>query len=165
METYKKIAGMGSKVTLENVMIAVAKFSDKTFGKDRPYTAPLHHLKKEVEECIENPTMEEFADQLLLLMDAYRKAHPGESSEKLLLASMAKIKVCEGREWQAPDQNGVCELVREPRFICDHVARQGCLKDCFHAKTHNYNKHCKSLCPMIGKDCECQPTPDPLMLK
>lgn len=156
---------MGNRVNLDTVMIAVAKFSDDKFGKDRPYTAPLHHLKKETDECIEDPTMEEFADQLLLLMDAYRKAHPGESSEKLLLAAMAKIKICENRVWQAPDENGVCEHVREPMMICDHIARPGCKTNCFHAKSHAHTEHCKSYCPFIGKECQCIPTPDPLMMK
>lgn len=40
--------------TLEFVKNRIAAFSDEKFGAEGSFTAPLHHMKKEVEEAIEN---------------------------------------------------------------------------------------------------------------
>lgn len=65
------------------------QWSDKTFGKRYPI-APLHHLKKEVEELIAEPyDIEEYADGFLLLMDSARMA--GFSMTKIKQAMTKKF--------------------------------------------------------------------------
>ncbi len=87
-------------------------FSDETFGKERPYTAPLHHLKKEIEETIESGDAEEYADCLLLLCDSFRKRHPELDADDLIEIAYQKIKTCRQRKWGDPDENGVIEHIR-----------------------------------------------------
>ena len=101
-------------MTLQTVIFEVGMFSDTTFGTKRPYTAPLHHLKKEVDECIESGSLEEFADCLLLLMDAYRKRFNGKNmhDSDLIEACLKKLEVCKKRDWGKPDENGVIEHLR-----------------------------------------------------
>ncbi len=100
------------KTNLEIVKDTIAEFSDRKFGSDRPFTAPLHHLKKEVNEAIESGEMEEFADMQLLLLDSFRKKFPNSTTEELLNLCMMKIELCEKRIWGMPDENGVIEHVR-----------------------------------------------------
>jgi hypothetical protein len=99
-------------ITLDQLRDRIAEFSDRVFGKDRPYTAPLHHLKKEVDEVIDDGAIEEYADCLLLLIDSYRKKFPGIPTSWLLDAANSKINVLETRTWQKPDENGVFEHIR-----------------------------------------------------
>ncbi len=99
-------------ITLEIVKNAISEFSDRKFGTDRPFTAPLHHLKKEVNEAIESGEIEEFADMQLLLLDSFRKKFPNSTTEDLLNVCMDKIQTCEKRIWGKPDKNGVVEHVR-----------------------------------------------------
>lgn len=93
----------------ELVKMMIADFSDRTFGKDRPFSAPLWHMKKEIDECLETPTLEEYSDLQLLLLDSFRKAHEDKSVDELFDASMDKISVLKKREWGEPDENGVIE--------------------------------------------------------
>lgn len=99
--------------TLEDIKNMVAKFSDETFGEERPFTAPLYHLKKEIEEAVESGAMEEFVDMLCLLVDAYRKRFPNQTMQDLLDFSKEKIEVIlPARSWGKPDRNGVIEHIR-----------------------------------------------------
>ena len=97
---------------LEAVRNRIADFSDKQFGKNRPFTAPLHHMKKEIKEAIDSGELEEFADILLLLLDSFRKRYPRAHTDKLLRAALRKINVCKKRKWGKPDKNGVFEHIR-----------------------------------------------------
>lgn len=99
--------------SLDEIKDKIAEFSDKTFGKDRPYTAPLHHLKKEVVEAIESGEIEEFVDCLLLLLDAYRKRFPDFDTQILLNCCDEKIQTLYKRRYGKPDENGVVEHIRE----------------------------------------------------
>ena len=94
-------------ITLEYIKTRIADFIDKTFGVDRPFTAPLHHLKKEVDETIESGEMEEFADMQLLLLDAFRKRFPNEEFQALINECDRKLDILYTREWNEPDENGV----------------------------------------------------------
>lgn len=86
------------------------EWSDKTFGKRNP-VAPLHHLKKEVEEVIKEPfDIEEYADCLLLLMDSARIA--GFNMDDLYFAAHRKFAKNKQRKWGKPDENGVVEHIR-----------------------------------------------------
>jgi hypothetical protein len=99
--------------TLEDIKNLVAKFSDDTFGIERPFTAPLYHLKKEIEEAVESGSMEEFVDMLCLLLDAYRKRFPELTTQDLLDFCKEKIEVIlPARTWGKPDKHGVIEHIR-----------------------------------------------------
>ena len=100
-------------MTLDELMKRVAEFSDTTFGTDRPFTAPLYHLKKEVDEAIESGEHSEFADCLMLVLDAYRKKFPNSSTDNLIQEASRKVDICYTREWGAPDENGVREHIRK----------------------------------------------------
>jgi hypothetical protein len=98
---------------LEDIKNLIAKFSDDTFGTERPFTAPLYHLKKEIEEAVESGAMEEFVDMLCLLLDAYRKRFPELTTQDLLDFCREKIEVVlPARTWGKPDQHGVIEHIR-----------------------------------------------------
>lgn len=86
----------------------LGEWSDATFGADRGPVPPLQHLRREVVEAIENPhDAEEYADCMLLLFDASRRA--GISLDDLLMATAAKLVANEGGQ---PDDEGVVEHVR-----------------------------------------------------
>jgi hypothetical protein len=99
--------------TIEDIKNLVAQFSDHTFGEERPFTAPLYHLKKEVDEAIESGAMEEFVDMQCLLLDAFRKRFPELTTQDLLDFCQEKITVVlPARSWGKPDKNGVIEHIR-----------------------------------------------------
>lgn len=76
--------------------------------------APLHHLKKEVEETIEELEKEdidrekllfEYSDCLILLVGSAVRI--GITAEQLIDYSMDKMAINEKRDWGKPDINGV----------------------------------------------------------
>lgn len=78
-----------------------AEWSQATFGadSDRGPIGALRHLEKEAREAQNAPTdATEYADILLLLLDASRRA--GITPLALLQAATAKMKV--NRAWQWP---------------------------------------------------------------
>lgn len=98
---------------IEEIRDLIAKFSDDKFGIDRPFTAPLYHLKKEVDEAIESGEIEEFVDMMLLLLDSYRKRFPDFPVQTLLNCCYEKIIITlPKRMWGKPDANGVIEHIR-----------------------------------------------------
>lgn len=98
---------------LEDIKNLVADFSNQTFGEDRPFTAPLYHLKKEVDEAIESGDLEEFVDMQCLLLDAFRKRFPEMTTQEFLEFCKEKITVVlPARTWGKPDKNGVIEHIR-----------------------------------------------------
>ena len=100
--------------SIEQIKEMIAAFSDEKFGSDRPFTAPLHHLKKEVNEAIESGEIEEFVDMQLLLLDAYRKRFPDFPVQTLLNCCEEKIVITlSKRTWGKPDENGVIEHIRD----------------------------------------------------
>lgn len=97
---------------IQHLQDRVSTWSILTFGSLRPPTAPLNHLLKEVQEAIEKPQdIVEYADCMLLLLDAAAKA--GFNTNQLIEASFHKLRICEGREWAEADENGVREHVRD----------------------------------------------------
>lgn len=90
------------------------EFSIETFGRLRGPEGPISHLKKEIEELLQNPGDKmEYADCLLLLMDAWRLI--GGTSEDMVAAAYQKLQINRKRKWGTPDENGVVEHVREER--------------------------------------------------
>lgn len=91
------------------------EFSSKTFG-DRPFTAPLHHLLKEVKEVLDESesgaALTEFADCLLLLLDAYWRRFPYWNTDQLISAAFAKQEINKKRKWKAAE-NGTFQHVDE----------------------------------------------------
>lgn len=86
------------------------KWSDETFGIRTPLPS-LHHLKKEVQEVIDEPhDLEEYADCFMLLIDSARIA--GFSMVDILDAMWLKFEKNKNRQWGAPDENGTVEHIR-----------------------------------------------------
>lgn len=100
-------------IDLQIISDSIAKFSDDVFGKDRPFTAPLYHMKLKIDEVIESGDEEEFADVLLLLLDSYRKRYTNNSTQDLLNFAAKKIEILKNRKLQKPDPNGVIQHIRE----------------------------------------------------
>lgn len=90
------------------------EFSDKAFGKI-PFTGPLNHLLREIQEVINeekshapnenNASLLEFADCLLLLLNAFRIRHRDLLAGDLLRACMNKIEMNKKRTWNKPDSD------------------------------------------------------------
>lgn len=96
---------------IQQLQNEIANWSDATFGSNRPAATPLNHLAKEMLELIEAPEDRmEYADCLLLLLDAYRMA--GGSADDLIEACYQKLEINKEREWGKPDENGVVEHIR-----------------------------------------------------
>lgn len=91
---------------LEQLFKEHAEFSDKAFGKNRGPLGPLNHLKQEVLEVIAEPkNHSEYADCLLLLVDAFRSI--GGDHQALINAAFDKLEINKNRTWSKPDVNGV----------------------------------------------------------
>ena len=87
-----------------------AAWSQDTFGSDasRDWMGPLAHLAKELREIEEQPMdREEWADALLLLLDASRRA--GFNAVGLLQAAEYKLSINKNRVWQEPNEDGSIE--------------------------------------------------------
>jgi len=89
----------------------IADFTDNVFGQSNP-VSKLHHLQEEVAELIEEPedTLE-WADCMILLIDAAKKA--GHDMDDLYGFIQAKMDINKKRKWSAPDENGVVRHVKE----------------------------------------------------
>lgn len=87
-------------------------WSRNTFGPDGNPMGSLKHLKKEVDEVLENPTdIIEYADCFILLCDAVRRA--GFSFLQLLYTAIEKQKINEQRQWPKPVAGEPCEHIRD----------------------------------------------------
>lgn len=94
------------------------RWSRKTFG-DRSALAPIRHLKREVLEMEANPKdLEEYADGLLLILDASRRA--GHSPAQLLKAAWVKLAKNRKRKWGPPNAEGFSEHIEEPLDPAKH---------------------------------------------
>ena len=92
-------------------------WSQATFGKDedRGPQGPLKHLKKEADECLENPgDLEEYADLVFLAFDACRRA--GFTYWDLEEAIFNKLDKNKKRTWPKPTSDEPVEHIREPFF-------------------------------------------------
>ena len=106
-------------MNLNELKDKAAKVSDETFGKDRPAIGPVKKLRDEVDELLEcfekgEDPGEEFADCLLILIDAYRK-HYGDDVDlqKLIDESSKKLDVVSKRKWKETAKPGVFQHVED----------------------------------------------------
>jgi len=117
--------------SLQNLMNETSAWSDKTFDEGRfrrnRSVSISYHLQKEAKELTEAlkefysggmPTLEfiedtnkEFADVLILLMDA--ACHYGLNADQLLTVAFNKLEENKSRTWGTPDENGVVEHIRD----------------------------------------------------
>jgi hypothetical protein len=96
---------------IQQLQNEIAIWSDNTFGTGRPAAIPLHHLAKEIQELIASPEDSmEYADCLILLLDAYRMS--GGSADQLIETCYEKLEINRKRKWGKPDRNGVVEHIR-----------------------------------------------------
>jgi ParB family chromosome partitioning protein len=103
-----------------------AEWSQATFGadSDRGPIGPLRHLEKEACEAQQCPEdLEEYADCLLLILDAARRAGFGPMA--LVLAAQNKMAVNKTREWQRPTSDQPVEHVRSVADRPRHPNHQG----------------------------------------
>ncbi len=88
-------------------------WSQQTFGNDRdrgPIGA-LKHLEREAKEAQQAPTdAEEYADCLLLVLDASRRS--GICVYDLIQAAHRKMEINKSRQWPAPTSDEPVEHVR-----------------------------------------------------
>lgn len=95
----------------------IKEFSESTFGirKFKDAKGPLNHLKEEIDELLlvlgkdGFKEEEEWADCILLLLDAFRIRYGNDVSyNKLFHMALTKLDVINKREWdKIPDENGV----------------------------------------------------------
>lgn len=95
----------------------IKEFSEGQFGvrEGRAAIGPLNHLKEEIDELIEIvgeggiDEEEEWADCLLLLLDAFRIRYGNDTSfNKLLHFSLNKLEVIKKRDWDdEPNEDGI----------------------------------------------------------
>ncbi|EDW9825730.1 DUF550 domain-containing protein [Salmonella enterica] len=84
----------------EQIRLAHAEWSQKTFGNVGP-VGPLKHLAKEALEAAAEPGhLDEWADIQFLLWDAQRRA--GITDDQITAAMVAKLEVNKARKWPEP---------------------------------------------------------------
>lgn len=91
----------------------LSAWSQATFGADqeRGPLGALRHLEKEAREAQAAPTdLEEYADCLLLVLDASRRA--GFNVWKLVRSACAKLQVNKQRTWPKPTSDEPVEHAR-----------------------------------------------------
>ena len=91
---------------------SITAWADSLFGKDRKPESILYHLKKEIDELIQEPmSLEEYADVGILWLSAADKA--GYKIDELYFAMIGKLMVNKSRKWGKPDENDVVEHLRQ----------------------------------------------------
>lgn len=93
----------------------LAEWSDQQFGYNRSPIRPIKHLQREVEELLQSPDDPmEYADCLLLIIDAFRMA--GGNADELIKYGFQKLEINRQRQWGTPDADGVTEHVRDEKY-------------------------------------------------
>jgi hypothetical protein len=92
-------------MTFEELWEAHAKWSNAQFG-DVSSLGPRKHLVKEAKELLADNTAEEYADCLMLVLDAARR--DGFTPETLLEATKAKLDINKNREWPKAFEGKPC---------------------------------------------------------
>lgn len=96
---------------LQKLMDETGAFVDTIFP-NRPLSAPLGKLKEEVQELCDSPQDDmEYADVLLVLLDAYRTK--GGDANQLMNYAYGKLAINKNRKWGKPDENGVFSHIKD----------------------------------------------------
>jgi hypothetical protein len=89
----------------------IAAFTQKTFGESTARSKALH-LAEEAREAADDPAdAMEWADCLILLLDAARIA--GFSTDDLYAAAQRKMEINRARQWGQPDGDGIVRHIKE----------------------------------------------------
>lgn len=99
---------------LIRIAVEQAEWSQATFGSDleRGPKGALLHLEKEAREAFDAPEdVSEFADCLLLILDASRRA--GFEPTYLLQQTYDKLQICKQRKWPKPDGDTPVEHIKD----------------------------------------------------
>lgn len=99
---------------LDDLASSLSRWSQATFGTDqeRGPIGPIKHLKKECDEVLADPTnREEYADLLILVLDASRRA--GIKPLELIRASIKKMELNKTRQWGKPVNDEPVEHLRD----------------------------------------------------
>lgn len=102
MENLTTAAELGE--LFQKIVCEQSEWSQATFGtdKERGPMGALLHLEEEAREAQEAPDdVTEYADCLLLIVDASRRA--GMEPLQLLQHTYEKLQVCKQRKWPAPN--------------------------------------------------------------
>ena len=87
----------------------IGGFTDETFGEST-VASKMAHLREELDEVVAAPDDRmEWADCMILLLDAARRA--GLSMDDLHQAIEDKMEINLKREWGEPDEDGVVRHV------------------------------------------------------
>jgi hypothetical protein len=91
-------------MTLQELQDTIGQWSEVTFDDAGPLPK-VHHLKREVDELLAEPYARfEYADCLILLVDAARKA--GISADTLIETAFEKMEINKRRVW-VMDAHGI----------------------------------------------------------
>lgn len=113
-------------IVLDEVARDQAEWSQQTFGTDteRGPLGALRHLEREAREAQQAPSdLTEYADCLLLLLDASRRA--GFTPLELLGAARDKMRVNRSRTWPKPVDGQPCEHVKADEKEPDPIPHDG----------------------------------------
>lgn len=112
MSLFDSIVETGD--ALYDLVVDQREWSEATFGADsvRGPMGALKHLEREAREAQATPdNPEEYADCLLLILDASRRA--GIKPLELIRHAQAKMKINRARTWPAPTSDEPVEHVKE----------------------------------------------------
>lgn len=91
--------------TLQILQDEITEWGKQTFGQRENSVSTLKHLIEEVQEAIENPSLEEYADMFILYCQA--AAIDGYDMSDIIRAVEKKHEINKAREWNAPDRDGI----------------------------------------------------------
>jgi hypothetical protein len=96
----------------ERLWDELSEWSQKTFGSDeeRGPIGSLRHLKLEAEEAIQSGERDEYADCLILILDAARRG--GFTCSDLIDEALKKLEVCKTRTYLRPLADEISYRVR-----------------------------------------------------
>lgn len=109
-----KTVRVQSVMDIEDLKAEICAWQKQTFGHLRPDSlrSTLKHMRKEIDELLEDPCdLEEYADLLILLFGCLGDIN--RSFSDLLRAVMFKMEKNKKRKWGKPDKDGIIEHVRE----------------------------------------------------
>lgn len=96
---------MSNQVTLASIIERQGEWSDRTFGPGDRHRGVVEHIRKELNEILENPEdLEEWVDVIILALDGARRS--GYNSNQIVQAIIDKQAKNRKRRWivRGPDE-------------------------------------------------------------